>query len=549
MRVERDSAGAAHRRWLLFLFLLALLVRVAAVTFVGSFLIERTTYEHGEIARNLVLGRGFRVAWFGVEGPTSTQAPIYPHLLAFWYWLLGIDSPLALLAMQLMQSLLGALTAPLTVLLAAELLGSQWVATGASHTCVCAELRSPSSSKRLLRHDAGSGPDAARARAAGRLPLAALPWLAGFGVALYPTLIYAVTQIQVAWLAALLTVLTLWLAAGAARRRSPALAALSGLSGGLLVLTDPILSLVVFAAVALLAFWSPAWLAASHDPVQTAGRCRRGIALAGVGFATCVIAVAPWLARNWLVHGRFVPVKSTFGYAFWQGNHPRSWGTDKIPLTMRAAKGKGAAVGWLHSLEQALWQQRLIDTMYIDDAVLSAERRAELAKLSEPDRSRRLLLEAIGYVRENPARYVQLCLRRLSYFLWYDPTNPKSRLLLFRLVHGGLTLLSLAGLWLSRRLWRQLWPTYLAFALVTLFHTLTIVSVRFHIPLEPIAIVWAAFVPAWAYAAIASRSAAARSAGVPFMVPPTHTHTRSGQSRSRAGLPRRFGSPGGRSRR
>ncbi len=486
-------------RLLLLLFLLALLVRVAAVTLVGSFLIDRTTYEHGEIARNLVLGRGFSVAWFGVEGPTSTQAPVYPLLLALWYWLLGIESPLALLAMQLMQALLGALSAPLSALLATELLCGP-----------ARELESGCGSRAggdpLLRHGVGRGPNAERAGEHSQLCFGLLPWLAGLGVAIYPTLIYAVTQIQVAWLAALLTVLTLWLAACALRRQRLALAGLCGLSGGLLILTDPILALVVFVAIAFIAFWSvPSIAPERNDACGPAMHRPRRLLMAGIASAICLLPLCPWLVRNWLVHGQFVPVKSTFGYAFWQGNHPRSWGTDKIPLTAPAARSDRLRAGWLHSLEQTLWRQRLIDTTYIDDVVLSAQRRLELARLSEPQRSKLLLREAIGYVRQAPARYAGLCLRRLAYFLWYDPTNPKARLPLFKLVHGSLTLLSLVGLWLSRRLWRRLWPTYLAFALVTLFHTFTIFSLRFHIPLEPIAILWAAFVPAGAYQSLCLR--------------------------------------------
>ena len=44
-----------------------------------------------------------------------------------------------------------------------------------------------------------------------------------------------------------------------------------------------------------------------------------------------LLVIAPWTVRNWLVHGEPVFIKSTFGYAFWQGNSPGSWGTDKVP--------------------------------------------------------------------------------------------------------------------------------------------------------------------------------------------------------------------------
>src|SRR5262249_27566113 len=137
---------------LIALALLAFALRVVAVVAVGSYRLEHVTYEHGEIATNLVEGRGFSVRWLGAEGPTSQQAPVYPTLLAAFYVIFGVQTPAALLSMQIFQALLGALLSIGVVLLAKELIPLLRLAT----------------------------------------------WMAGFGVALYPTLIYGVTQVQVA---------------------------------------------------------------------------------------------------------------------------------------------------------------------------------------------------------------------------------------------------------------------------------------------------------------------------------------------------------------
>src|SRR5437867_10403519 len=99
-----------HHSWgLIALAAVAVAVRLAAVLAVGSYRLEHVTYEHGEIARNLVEGRGFTVCWMGAEGPTSQQAPVYPFLLAGFYWLLGVSSPSALLALEVFQAGLGGL--------------------------------------------------------------------------------------------------------------------------------------------------------------------------------------------------------------------------------------------------------------------------------------------------------------------------------------------------------------------------------------------------------------------------------------------------------
>jgi hypothetical protein len=452
------------------LALVAIALRTAAVFAIGSYRLDHVTYEHGEIARNLVEGRGFMVRWLGAEGRTSQQAPVYPSLVAVFYWLFGVQSPAALFSLQIFQAGLGSLLPIAIVLLGRELLPSR--------SCVA--------------------------------------WLGGLGVAGYPTLIYAVTQVQVATVVSLLTIVVLWTAARAARTSRLFDAVACGGTAGLLVLTDPIMVLVLLVAMVLIMFRHGQFAFGTLRPSVVS------LLLAGVAHSAFAATVAPWIMRNYLVHGELVFVKSTFGYAFWQGNHARSFGTDKIPLP-RSAPDKEAH-GWgLRALERSLWRTRLMDTLYIDDAVLANERIQELARLPEPERSRQLWAEATAYIRQNPAHYARLCLLRLRYFLLFDETNPKSYVWLYRVSHLLLQGLALVGLWISRGHWLQLWPTYMLFLLVTAFHSLTIVSARFHLPLEPIEWLWAGFACSaavdaiWRTACSIKLGAAVVPAGTPIL--------------------------------
>src|SRR5690606_5301365 len=86
-----QSAPAGRLRTALALGILlgfALALRVAAIFALDSHHVA-FTYEHGEIAENLLAGRGFTVRFLGGEGPTSQQAPAYPILLAAIYAALG----------------------------------------------------------------------------------------------------------------------------------------------------------------------------------------------------------------------------------------------------------------------------------------------------------------------------------------------------------------------------------------------------------------------------------------------------------------------------
>src|SRR3954453_14440524 len=89
------------------LIVLAVGVRAAAVLVLQSHTISRSTYEHGEIAANLLAGRGFSVRFLGADGPTSQQAPLYPAIVALSYSIGGIETPRSLLMIEMAQSLLG----------------------------------------------------------------------------------------------------------------------------------------------------------------------------------------------------------------------------------------------------------------------------------------------------------------------------------------------------------------------------------------------------------------------------------------------------------
>ena len=101
---------------------------------------------------------------------------------------------------------------------------------------------------------------------------------------------------------------------------------------GLLALTDPILALVAPGM---------AWAVVLGQGMRRAARPITVTALASA------LVVAPWVVRNARVHGEFVAIKSTFGYAFWQGNCALSEGTDKVvrpsvEQTLAQAQGQSA---------------------------------------------------------------------------------------------------------------------------------------------------------------------------------------------------------------
>ena len=190
------------------------------------------------------------------------------------------------------------------------------------------------------------------------------------------------------------------------------------------------------------------------------------------------------------MHGEFVFIKSTFGYAFWQGNNPLSWGTDKLPRPV-AETLRLQHDGSLADMDRALWEARH-KTLYIDDVALTKDDYRALAALNEPGRSRLLMSRAVTFIREHPQQYARLCLQRLKYFLLFDETNPKAAQRLYRIATVIWLTLAFIGVLASRPYWQALWPTFAIFAASCCLHTLTILSARFRNSVGADDIFWAA---------------------------------------------------------
>lgn len=423
------------RRVVIGLIMLAIACRMAAVVVLQSHKIPHSTYEHGEIAANLLSGKGFSVQFLGADGPTSQQAPAYPFLVAGAYAIGGIGSPRALLILELGQAVLGGIMVWFVMILASE------VARGFPRVSI----------------------------------------VAGLIAAVHPTLVYSATHVQVASLASALLAGGLALATRCGRTGSTVDALAGGFLLGWLALSDPILALVAPAM---------AWAIVSGQG------WRASIRLVGIVGLTAAVCVVPWVIRNARVHGEFVPIKSSFGYAFWQGNCSLSEGTDKV-VRASVEKTLDRPTDNLRELNAKLWEARH-EAGYLDDIALTRADYAELGAVSEPERSRILFRRALKDLEADPGRYPRLCLRRLRYFVFFDETNPKTRSLIYRASHLGLTLLATLGLIAARpEVRRKLGPSLLTAGLIAAFHALTIVSARFHLPIEPLMAVGAASGLSW----------------------------------------------------
>lgn len=370
-------------------------------------------YEMGRIAGSIAAGDGFSYPTAPPE-PTAWMAPVYPMFIAGVFRLFGpftSDSAVAILSLQVIASGMSCL---LVFMLANKLYGPK------------------------------------------------VGLISAFLLAVYPASVHF--SAQKIWSSSFFSaILLVCLLLSTAQARKPSLTGslLLGFTLGVGTLLDPLLVSIVLP----LGLWLCLEWRKRYDPV--------GPKLAAMLVAFSLV-LAPWIARNHSVFGKFVLVKSNVGHELLVGNHPGSNGM--LPAEMagieRRLRGSKFPVPGLGMTEK---QIRLLEN------------------LNEAEKNQVFARMALGFIANDPARFFRLTASRM--FRFWTVLRPPRHLLELISVSTYLAVLSLSlvGLVLARR--RGLPVGVLAIPLLCLpiAHYLTIVGLhRYRFPLEPILIIPAA---------------------------------------------------------
>jgi hypothetical protein len=111
----------------------------------------------------------------------------------------------------------------------------------------------------------------------------------------------------------------------------------------------------------------------------------------------CCCVVAPWVHRNYVLFGEFIPIRGNLGLEMWIGNHPGSDGTTYSLV-------HGPRYGFFsanHPFSSRLEQQTLV-------------------KLGERRYMKEKMDKAVFWIRSNPGQFAKLTLRR-SVLFWFPP--------------------------------------------------------------------------------------------------------------------------------
>ena len=294
--------------------------------------------------------------------------------------------------------------------------------------------------------------------------------LAGLTFALYPYLVFQSltlidTSLFICLLHAFLLLLILLREGARPTRRTWLLAGLGGVMLGLSLLTRPV--------VAPLALLAALWFLLRLSLWQTILR------LLPVALVSLLLLL-PWIARNFALYAAFVPISTTSGANLWQGNNAQT------VATLRA----GYDAQWIIGPQSE-------------------------EQLDAPAHNAALSALALDWLRANPALLPELWWVKLLTHWSIDVTplrNPVGDELppddpvlaystpLFdqigRMVHriyfGGLLLLALAGLALTRQHWREVSLLWLVQLSMTLVYVVYHPSTRYRAPTDPLLFLFSA---------------------------------------------------------
>jgi 4-amino-4-deoxy-L-arabinose transferase-like glycosyltransferase len=285
-------------------------------------------------------------------------------------------------------------------------------------------------------------------------------------VSLYPLLLFYTGTLFSEILGIMLLALALWLV-WLLRNKSAIWFAPVGVVLGLAALTRQ----TAFPIAVFIALWTLVGCQAA--------RWLRRLAPALVILSFVGLTLTPWVVRNYLVLGKFVPFTSQAGLSLWIANNPLADGTGG-----GGKSGRGGKVPLIPEVE----------------ALPEVELGAAYQKL------------AVQFIREDPLRFAQLVLYRLLYF-WHLGYHGEGRAeIAFLVIYLPMLSLAALGIWRGWRLNRDAILLLLVMPItLTVVHMVYLPAGRYRLPAEMALCMIAGVGAAWSFSKVMERFRATAS--------------------------------------
>jgi 4-amino-4-deoxy-L-arabinose transferase-like glycosyltransferase len=365
-------------------------------------------HEMGQIAASLAMGNGFSWPhWSNYpQGPTAWMAPVHPLLMAGAFKVFGIYSERAAIALEVFLTSMSALTCILLYCLGKHLYNAKVGLLSAS----------------LL--------------------------------AIYPPSInYAVRSLwETTLFTGLLLIIILMFLKLANHPHIKGGIALGSTMGFTALVNPIIVSAYPFAI---------AWL-------YMKSQCSRAtiLKMTTLTLIAFFLVISPWLVRNYVVFGKFVFIKSNFGYELYKGTNQSPTYTVWDAINRRTDRSE----------------------------VFTEVERELLERSNEATRNAFLLQKAITFIVENPGRFAQQTMTRFVTFWTFTRHQSGFEAKVALIAYLSVLILAVAGLFLSKAKKQNVYLVLLFVLCLPLPYYFTIVSIfRYRFPIEPLLIVFAAY--------------------------------------------------------
>ena len=175
--------------------------------------------------------------------------------------------------------------------------------------------------------------------------------------------------------------------------------------------------------------------------------------------------IAPWMIRNYNLHGKFVLLSTRGGYNIWLRNNPFYY-EDELE-----ALGYKVPEKYLNDIKYK---------EYLDYPVFTED-------MDEIDRNKILTEEGKKFIAMNPKLFTYLCWIRFRTILGFHGTLSQG--LIYKLVgifsFGIIFPCALISLIVNRRYWKEFLPLVLIFGYFVSVYTLTHDGIRYRLPADP----------------------------------------------------------------
>jgi hypothetical protein len=182
-----------------------------------------------------------------------------------------------------------------------------------------------------------------------------------------------------------------------------------------------------------------------------------------VATVVLLVAISPWTVRNYMAFNRFVLLNTNAGFAFYWSNHP-----------IHGQNFPADLPDWSSYVE-------LIPP--------------DLLSLNEAELDQALLKQGLGFIQDDPQRYLMLSISRINDYFMFWPTSESG------LVSNVSRVFSFGLLWPlmayglisqgRRSILSELFILYLFIIIYTAIHLLSWALIRYRLPIDAVLIIFA----------------------------------------------------------